>query len=69
MVQLQREEQRAGELHRGARHVQELVDVNVLRGFEKEYSDRLHHVADEITEELLAACMADLALAGEALFR
>ena len=66
---MQREETRAGELHRGARHVQELVDVNVLGGFEKEYRDRLHGVAEEVTDELLALCLADLASAGEALFK
>ena len=65
---MQREESRAGELHRGARHVQELVDVNVLGGFENEYRNQLQQVAEEITDGLMALCMADLVTAGEALF-
>ena len=39
---------------REAKQVQDSLDVNKPGGFERDYRDRLHRVAEEVTDELLA---------------
>ena len=46
----------------------ELVDVNVLGSFDRSYRAQLEAVADAVADDLLAACLADVASAGAALF-
>ena len=66
---VQREEAKAAELHHGTRHLQELVDVNVYSHFEREYEMRLGQMADQVTDELLIHVLADVARAGDQLFK
>ena len=42
--------------------------MNVLGSFDRTYRAQLEAVADAVADDLLAACLADVASAGAALF-
>jgi hypothetical protein len=60
MAQLKRDEGIAMDLAKGSKHLQELVDVNVIDDFQYQYNLKIGSVADEITEKLLLRCLVDI---------
>lgn len=58
--QLRKDESIAMDLAKGSKHLQELVDVNVIDDFQYQYKLEMEKIADEITEKLLLRCLIDI---------